>query len=84
MKQYVCLACGGVFDEDEIATWIENHDLDYGCERWSGSPCCGENYVDAHECDCCGEIITTDQYIETDDDKKYCFDCIVIKNLSRI
>lgn len=83
MKQYVCLACGGVFDEDEIATWIENHGLDYGGERWSGSPCCGENYVDAHECDCCGEIITTDKYVEVDD-KKYCWDCIIIKPLYQI
>ena len=83
MSKYVCLACGNVFDEDDIAHWTEYHGLEYGGERTTGSPCCYENYVDAYECDCCGEYITTDQYVVVDD-KKYCWDCIMIKNLSDI
>ena len=83
MSKYVCLSCGEIFDEDDIETWIENHGLDYGGERWSGSPCCHEGYVDAHECCSCGEIITTDRYVEIDD-QKYCWDCVTIKNLSEI
>ena len=61
MSKYVCLSCGEIFNEDDIETWIEDHGLDYGGERWSGSPCCHEGYVDSHECCSCGEIITTDK-----------------------
>lgn len=83
MSKLVCCNCGTVFNEYEVETWIESHGLEYGGERWSGSPCCHENYVEAHNCDCCGEIITTDQYVEIDD-KKYCWDCITIKKLEEI
>lgn len=81
MSKCVCLACGNVFEEDEITTWTESHGLDYGGEQWSGSPCCEENYVDGYECDCCGEIITTDWYAEIDD-KKYCWDCVTVRKLN--
>ena len=83
MNKYVCLACGEVFNEDDIVSWTERHGLDYGGERWSGSPCCRENYVDAYECSCCSEIINTDQYVEIGDEK-YCWDCITIKRLEEI
>ena len=83
MGKYVCLECGNVFDEDEVVTWIEDHGLDYGGERWSGSPCCHENYIEAVRCDCCDEYITTDKYVEIDD-KKYCWDCVTIKRLEEI
>ena len=83
MSKLVCCACGVVFDEYEIERWTEYHGLDYGGEQWSGSPCCKENYVEAHQCSCCGEIICTDKYVEIDD-HKYCWDCVTIKNLSDI
>lgn len=83
MSKYVCCSCGNVFDEDEIESWVEYHGLDYGGERWSGSPCCRESYVRARECDCCGEYISTDQYVVIDDNK-YCWDCVTIKSLSDI
>ena len=83
MSKYVCCACGTVFNEYEIEHWIEYHGLEYGGEHWSGSPCCKENYVEAHLCDCCGEIICTDKYVEIDD-QKYCWDCVTVKNLEEI
>ena len=83
MSKYVCLACGNVFEEDEIKTWTESHGLDYGGERWSGSPCCRESYVDAYECSRCGEIITTNEYAEIGFNK-YCMDCVEIKRLEEI
>lgn len=83
MSKCVCLACGGIFDEDDIEIWTEGHGLDYGGECWNGSPCCYENYVDAYECDCCGEIIATDKYVEIDD-QKYCWDCVTIRFLREI
>ena len=83
MTKCVCLKCNAVFDEEDIASWIEYHGLEYGGERWYGSPCCYEDFVDAHECDCCGEYITTDQYIEIDENK-YCWDCVMIKRLEEI
>ena len=83
MRQYVCCHCGGVFDEDDVAHWVELHGLEYGGERCSGSPCCYENFVNAYECDCCGDIITTSKYIEIDD-KKYCWDCATIRELGEI
>ena len=84
MKQYVCLECGCVFDEDDILHLYDTHGLDFGpYEHYACSPCCRESYVDAYECDCCGEIITTDQYVEIDD-KKYCWDCVTIKRLEEI
>ncbi len=83
MGKYVCCGCGNVFEEDEIAHWIEYHGLEYGGERWTGSPCCQEHYVEAYECDCCGEVINTDRYVEIDD-KKYCWGCVTIKRLEEI
>lgn len=83
MKRLVCCGCHETFDEDEVVSWIERHGLDYGGERLSGSPCCQDNYVEAYECDCCGEIINTDKYVEIDD-KKYCWYCITIKKLEEI
>ena len=83
MGKYVCCDCGCIFCEDDVAHWVEDHGLDSYGERWSGSPCCKENYVDAHECSCCGEIINTDQYVEIGDEK-YCWDCVTIKKLEEI
>lgn len=83
MSKYVCCSCGEVFSEDEISRWTERHGLDYGGESWSGSPCCKEDYVKAYECDCCGEYINTDKYVEIGDEK-YCWYCITIKRLEDI
>ena len=83
MSKFVCCACGNVFDEEEIKSWVESHGFTYGGERWMGSPCCHENYVDAYECDHCGEIINTETYVEIED-KKYCWDCVTIKSLEEI
>lgn len=81
MSKYICSECYEVFDEDEIVCWEEKHNLEHGpYEKWIGSPCCGVHYTEAKICDCCGEYITTDKYIEVDD-KNYCWDCIMIKEL---
>lgn len=84
MSKLVCLYCGNIFDEDELAYWEEKHGLSYGpYEQWVGSPCCHDNYVEAYRCDCCGEYINTETYVEIGD-KKYCEDCFTIKNLEEI
>ena len=81
MSKLVCLYCGNIFDEDELARWDETHGLDFGpYEQWIGSPCCHENYAEAHICDGCGEYINTETYVEIGD-KKYCENCFTIKNL---
>ena len=83
MSKCVCCSCGSVFNSEDVAMWFEDHGLDFGGELWHGSPCCYENYIEAYECDCCGEIIKTDKYVEIDD-KKYCWDCVTIKKLEEI
>ena len=83
MSKLVCCSCGNVFSEDEIETWYEYHGFEFGGEKWSGSPCCKGYYVEACECDCCGEYIATDKYVEIDD-KKYCWNCVDVKNLEDI
>ena len=84
MKQYVCLECHNVFEEDEIEHWYEKHGLDCGpYEYCDGSPCCHASYVDAYICDSCGDAINTDRYIEIDG-KRYCEYCFEIHDLNDI
>ena len=83
MSKCLCLGCNGVFDEEEIVSWVERHNLDYGGEIWTGSPCCKDGYVETYECDACGEYITTDQYVEINDNK-YCMYCATIKRLEEL
>jgi hypothetical protein len=63
-----------VFEESKKC--IEKHGLDYGpYEEWSGCPTCGGAYTEARMCDCCQRYID-DNYIMTEDGKRYCSNCI--------
>lgn len=76
---YVCLNCGSVFSDPK--RFVERHGLENPpYEEFEGCPEYGGGYVPAFTCDCCGEVIT-DEYMETDDGKRYCFNCYHIKSL---
>ena len=83
MSKYVCCSCRNVFDEDDIVHWIEDHGLEYGGEHWSGSPCCHENYVEAHTCDGCGCYIDTETYVKIGNEK-FCENCYTIYDFDEI
>ena len=69
---FVCVECGHLFTEPKHC--VETHGFRYGpFEEWSGCPLCGGNYVDAHQCDGCGEYIV-DNYIKVEH-QRYCQDC---------
>lgn len=71
---YICLDCFRCFDEPQY--WKETHGLDSPpYEQMSGCQFCGGAYVEAYECDCCGEWIRGD-YIKTDNGERYCENCI--------
>lgn len=80
--KYTCIECGETFDEDEIVSWTEMHGLDYGGERWSGSPCCQAHYVDAQICDGCGEYISGEYVVI--DDKLFCDNCFTLHHISEL
>lgn len=77
---FVCTECQEVFEEPIY--WEERHGLDSPpYERFSGCPHCKGSYTEAHRCACCGDWITTETYVKTEDDKRYCEDCIYIEHL---
>lgn len=70
----ICIECGHNFEEP--IHWKEKHGLDTPpYEECDGCPRCGGAYTEAHRCDCCDEWIS-DDYIKTEDGKRYCNDCI--------
>ena len=76
---FTCTSCGHLFEEPRH--WEERHGLDHGpFETFSGCPKCGEPYVEAKQCDCCGEFITG-KYVKTYDDKRYCEDCYMVMDV---
>lgn len=77
MNKLICVECGHIFDEEDIATWKESRGEYWGepCyEEVSGCPRCKGDYTKAIQCDCCNEWIKGD-YITTEDDRRYCEDC---------
>lgn len=79
-NMFVCLDCGCVFEEP--IEWEEKHGLDYGpYEYWSGCPSCKGDYVEAHQCDNCGEWITS-KYVKLDNGERFCENCFSIMELS--
>ena len=80
MILFVCIECGRTFEEPIY--WEERHGLDSPpYEQYSGCPHCQGSYVEAYECDCCNKWITTETYIKTEDNKRYCENCFCILNL---
>ena len=78
---FVCYECRETFDEP--VCWREYRGECWGTpayEELSGCPYCHGTYTEAHRCDCCGEWINTNVYVEVDG-KRYCEDCFTIKNL---
>lgn len=76
---YICLNCREVFSEPSY--WEERHGFDYGpFEQWSGCPYCGEGYVKAKKCECCGEYIVG-TYIQIDSGERFCKDCYCTMDL---
>ena len=73
---WVCTDCGHFFENPHY--WEERHGFDYGpFEKFSGCPKCGEPYVEAHQCDSCGEFITN-TYIKTESGERYCENCYTV------
>ena len=72
---YICLDCLTVFNNPRH--YVEKHGLDSPpYEEWDGCPQCSGAYTEAHECECCGEYIITEDYIKTMDGDRFCEDCI--------
>ena len=70
---FVCIECGRVFEEP--VSWEEKHGLDSPpYEELTGCPYCYGAYTEAYRCVCCDEFIS-DNYIKTEDDKRYCNNC---------
>ena len=70
----ICLECGEVFDDDEIAYWEERRGEFWGFpayETMSGCPHCKGDYVEAYECENCGKYFTLDEL----DENHLCEDC---------
>ena len=75
IELFVCIDCGKKFEEPKY--WEETHGLDYGpYEQWSGCPYCYGAYAETYECNCCGEWITGD-YIKTNNNERFCENCII-------
>lgn len=76
---YICLYCEKVFEEP--GHYVEHHgDYEMPGEIFYGCPFCDGSYVEAIECDGCGEYIVGD-YIETADGNVYCEECYMFKNI---
>ena len=70
---YVCLNCGNTFTEPIY--WEEKHGFSHGpFERFSGSPCCSDDYAEAHRCDYCTEWIEG-PYIKLENGDRICENC---------
>ena len=70
---YICLDCGALFSDTR--KYIERHGLDSPpYEEIIGCPSCGGAYVEAIQCDICGNYIV-DDYFETKEGRIYCADC---------
>lgn len=79
VELFVCLECNKNFSEP--VHWEETHGLDTPpYEHFSGCPYCKGNYTEAFICDCCGDYIVSN-YIKTDDDRRYCENCICTMQL---
>lgn len=76
MHLFVCKECGGIFSEPIY--WKEDRGECFGFptyENCCGSPCCLSSFAIARKCDCCGDYITTENYIKTNSDERYCEEC---------
>ena len=80
---YVCLNCGCIFSEDDVATWQESRGEFWGIpcsETVSGCPICKGDYVKTYRCGCCTEWIDC-SYITLANGKRICEDCYTIHEI---
>ena len=76
---HICLDCNTTFSAPR--QYIKDHGLDTPpYEAYWGCPQCGGVYIDAHECDRCGQYIV-DDYIELGDGTLICDNCYDVKNM---
>ena len=83
MGKLICIDCGHLFDEDDIATWEESRGEYWGSEcseSVSGCPRCNGDYVEAFKCDLCDEYIDGD-YMKTEDGQRFCMHCLTPMSL---
>lgn len=76
---FVCLECGCIFDEDEVAVWQEDRGEFWGIpcsETVSGCPVCKGDYVKTYRCGCCGKWIDGD-HIELANGERICENCYI-------
>ena len=76
MSKLICLDCGNVFDECDVAVWYEDRGEYWGrpCnERISGCPRCKGDYASAYRCECCEEWIDG-EYVKIGN-ARYCCNC---------
>lgn len=79
-EMFVCLECGETFNE--LVAWEERHGLDTPpYEKLSGSPCCYGAYAEAFRCNCCGDWITTEEYVKTKYGDRFCEECFTLVKL---
>ena len=72
---FLCTECEKIFETP--IHWEEDRGEYFGFPAYedvSGCPYCRGSYIEAHQCNCCGEWID-DIYIKTDDGNRYCLDC---------
>ena len=80
---FICLDCGHVFNEDELASWEEGRGEYWGepcSEEVSGCPQCKGDYAKTYRCNSCDEWID-DIYIKTDDGNRYCLECYKVMHI---
>ena len=83
MGKFVCMDCGHIFDEEEVAIWNEDRGEYWGTqchEEMRGCPRCYGSYVKAYKCDLCDEYIDGD-YMKSADGQRYCMDCLTPMSL---
>ena len=85
MEKYFCPNCREIYNREDLSVYYERG------EYWGAPyvqeelvcPNCMENviYIDnVHYCDSCGDVCI-DNFIETSDDKHYCSDCYIRRNI---
>ena len=72
---FICLECGKLFSDPKHYKEYQGECFGYPAyEEFDACPNCSGAYAETYQCDCCGEWII-DDYIKTDDGKRYCTDC---------
>lgn len=75
----LCLECDALFDA--ASTYMETHGLDTPpFETKIGCPVCGGNFVEALQCDMCGQWITG-EYIKIGYDTVVCDNCYSVRHV---